>query len=52
MHKNCTWNLAQYLWIKITSRDAINLIQPLNVYAKTENWKVKKELVAMSTHYI
>jgi hypothetical protein len=52
MHKNCTWNLAQCLGIMNTSRDAINLIRPLHVYAKTENRKIKKELVATRTHYI
>jgi hypothetical protein len=45
MHKNCTKNLPQYLQITITPRDSINLIPSLHAYAKTENWKIKKELV-------
>jgi hypothetical protein len=36
----------------ITPCDAINLIQPLHVYAKTENWQIERELVDMRTYYV
>jgi hypothetical protein len=52
MHKNCTRNLPQYLQITITPRDSINLIPSLHVYAKTENWKIKKQLVVKKTRHI
>jgi hypothetical protein len=53
MHfKNCTRNLPQYRQITIISRDAINLIWPLHVHAKTENLQIKKKLVVSNTHYI
>jgi hypothetical protein len=52
MHKNCTWNLPQYLQITITPRAAFKLIRPLNVYTETENWQIKKQLDVKRTQYI
>jgi hypothetical protein len=46
------WNLPHYLQITVTPHDAINWIRLLHVYAKTENWQIKKELVVKRTYYI
>jgi hypothetical protein len=37
-------NVLQYLQITITLCDTLNLIRPLHVFEKTENWQIKKEL--------
>jgi hypothetical protein len=52
MHKNCTWNLPQYLKITITPCDAFNLIRPLNVCPQAENLQIKKELNVKGTKFI
>jgi hypothetical protein len=52
MHKNCTRNLPPYVQITINSRDSINLIPSLDMYAKTENRNIETELVVKRTQHI